>query len=228
MSNHGHRRDPHLGGLVAAVADGALDHAARERALAHLARCDDCRAEVEAQRRLKARLARLAGPEVPPSLADRLLRLPGVAAGTSATPLTLHPAPPPLRMVAGFRDPRAGTPAADTTRPGDGNPFPDGRERPVAPDRTRPMGAVDRPRGRPVAVGRGRGRTTRRRRLGAAAGGLAAFALSIATVAALGSVDRPQPVVPAVDSYTVVHNRTAVGVPGADPVVLVVEPAGTR
>jgi hypothetical protein len=80
------------------------------------------------------------------------------------------------------------------------------------------MGSVARPAGRSAASGR-----RRRRRFGAAAGGLAAFALSIATVAALGSPQRAQTVVPAVDAYTVVHNRTAVGVPGADPVVQMVE-----
>jgi hypothetical protein len=51
---------------------------------------------------------------------------------------------------------------------------------------------------------------------GVAAGGLAAFAVSLATVLALGSPDRVQPIVPAVDAYTVEHSRTAVGVPGAD------------
>jgi hypothetical protein len=214
VSSHGYRKDPHLGGLVAAVVDGALDHAARERALGHLARCDDCRAEVEAQRRLKTQLARLAGPEVPASLAERLLHLPDATVRALTTDQTLDPTLPPLRMVAGFRRPGTGD-----AGPGDGSPFrgPGGRPAGLA-DRSRPPGAVARPPGRPAASWRGR-----RRRFGVAAGGLAAFALSIATVAALGSADRPQNVVPAVDSYTVVHNRTAVGVPGADPVVQMVE-----
>jgi hypothetical protein len=214
VNSHGHRKDPHLGWLVAAVVDGALDHAARERALGHLARCDDCRAEVEAQRRLKARLARLAGPDVPTSLAERLLHLPDASAGTGA--VTLDPALPPLRMVAGFRRPDTGG-VRRGAGPGDGSPFR------VTPGRARPLGSTARPPGRAAASGRGRGLTSRRRRFGAAAGGLAAFALSIATVAALGSAERPRTVVPAVDSYTVVHSRTAVGVPGADPVVQMVE-----
>jgi hypothetical protein len=219
VSSHGFRKDPHLGGLVAAVVDGALDHAARERALGHLARCDECRAEVEAQRRLKARLARLAGPDVPAGLADRLRHLPDAAVGAPATPLALDPALPPLRMVAGFRSPGTGE-----ERSGDGGPFRDAGGRVATPaDRSRPMGAVARPPGRAAASARGPRVTARRRRFGAAAGGLAAFALSIATVAALGSPDRPHTVVPAVDSYTVVHNRAVVGVPGADPVVQMVE-----
>jgi hypothetical protein len=42
-------------------------------------------------------------------------------------------------------------------------------------------------------------------------------------VLALGSPDRPRVVTPAVDSYTVEHSRSAVGVPGADPVVEAVD-----
>lgn len=67
----GHPRD--LAGLV----DGELGHAARERALAHLAHCTVCRAEVEAQRRLKARLRSTSSSEPAPALLARLLELPG-------------------------------------------------------------------------------------------------------------------------------------------------------
>jgi anti-sigma factor RsiW len=188
VSTSAHRRDPHLGGLAAAVVDGALDHEARERALGHLARCDDCRAEVEAQRRIKARLARLTAPEVPGGLAERLLALPdGVASGT-----TQIAGVPPVRLAASFR-------------PAPGGPR----------DRSRPMGV--RPPGPRIR------RATRRRAVGATAGGIAGgiavFALSLATVLALGTPERTQTVVPAVDSYTVEHARTAVGVPGADPLV---------
>lgn len=176
MSTSGHRNDPHLGGLVAAVVDGVLGHDARDRALAHLARCDECRAEVEAQRRLKARLARLGAPEVPADLAERLLRL---SAGTAATPgaaqATLLPEPPPVRLEASFRPPAQ------------------------------------------------RSASTRPRRIAFAAAGGAAFTLGLATVLALGSPDRPRAVTPAVDSYTVQHSRSAVGVPGADPVVEAVD-----
>ena len=67
----------HLGELAAALVDGELDHASRERAHRHLLDCAACRAEVEAQRRLKASLAGLArNPAPPPELADRLLALP--------------------------------------------------------------------------------------------------------------------------------------------------------
>jgi len=62
----------HLGDLAAALVDGELGHDARDRALAHLAGCLECRAEVESQRRLKARLARLVDPVPPAELAARI------------------------------------------------------------------------------------------------------------------------------------------------------------
>ncbi len=66
-----------LGDVVAALVDGELDHPERERAQRHLAHCESCRAEVDGQRRLKARLSGLA-PDVPPLdqlLTARLLHL---------------------------------------------------------------------------------------------------------------------------------------------------------
>jgi hypothetical protein len=206
VSTSGHRRDPHLGGLVAAVVDGALDHEARDRALSHLARCDECRAEVDAERRVKARLARMPAPEVPGRLAERLLRLPDGFSESSAAAArpTLDSELPPVRVNASFRP------------PGSGPPRPEQRT-----DRSRPRGAVEDPaRGRPVPRRTGRAGSARRRRVaGAAVGGVAAFALSLASVVALGSPDRERVVVPAVDAYTVVHNRSAVGVPGVDRMV---------
>ena len=71
---------PCLGDALSALVDGELDHAARDRALAHLAGCAACRADVEDQRRLKARLAALPGDTPSPDLCSRLLALsvPGV------------------------------------------------------------------------------------------------------------------------------------------------------
>lgn len=66
-----------LGEVVAALVDGELDHAAREKAQRHLAHCASCRAEVEAHRTLKTRLSRLtvATPDPQIAFTDRLLAL---------------------------------------------------------------------------------------------------------------------------------------------------------
>lgn len=94
-----------LGDTLSALVDGELDHTARERALVHLAGCADCRAEVDAYRRLKARLAALGADPVPPSaLTGRLLALavPGVdlpshSAPARSGPVRSVPVGPPLR-----------------------------------------------------------------------------------------------------------------------------------
>ena len=85
----------HLGGEVAALVDGELGHADRERALRHLAHCETCRAEVDAARRFKARLRGLSAsaPAPDPLLADRLLAL----GRTAPTPPRAVPSGPRSR-----------------------------------------------------------------------------------------------------------------------------------
>ncbi|GLW07502.1 hypothetical protein Misp01_26320 [Microtetraspora sp. NBRC 13810] len=65
----------HLGERVSALVDGELGHVERERALAHLTFCADCRSEVEAERALKNRLRALDGPAMPADLTMSLLRM---------------------------------------------------------------------------------------------------------------------------------------------------------
>ncbi|MDJ1136688.1 anti-sigma factor family protein [Streptomyces iconiensis] len=103
----------HLGDRLAALVDGELGHDARERVLSHLATCRSCKAEADAQRRLKNVFADTAPP--PPS-EGLLARLQGLPAGGGAD-------------SAG----RAGDNADDTDRgpggPGAGfGPGADGRE----------------------------------------------------------------------------------------------------
>ena len=114
----------HLGDAVAALVDGELDHAARERAQAHLAHCADCRREVDGQRRLKARLrAAPALPPVPPQLTERLLALgavppPGPARPEPARPEPARPGvthPTPARP-RGSRRPTGSRPAGSRSR----------------------------------------------------------------------------------------------------------------
>lgn len=68
----------HLGDRVAALVDGELDHATRDRVLVHLAHCDPCRAQVEGHRRLKHALCGLRGTPPLPSddLVARLMAVP--------------------------------------------------------------------------------------------------------------------------------------------------------
>jgi anti-sigma factor RsiW len=66
----------HLGEEIAALVDGELSHDARDRALAHLAGCPQCRADVEAERRTKAMITRIERVQTPASLVARLRELP--------------------------------------------------------------------------------------------------------------------------------------------------------
>ncbi|WP_282701846.1 zf-HC2 domain-containing protein [Streptomyces sp. CC219B] len=76
----GERRlaEQHLGDRLSALVDGELGHESRERVLAHLATCARCKAEADAQRRLKNVFAEAAPP--PPS-ESFLARLQGLPAG---------------------------------------------------------------------------------------------------------------------------------------------------
>ncbi|MEU3354136.1 zf-HC2 domain-containing protein [Streptomyces sp. NPDC037389] len=71
----------HLGDRLAALVDGELGHDSRERVLAHLATCWTCKAEADAQRRLKSVFAEAAPPPLSDSLLARLQGLPGGVGG---------------------------------------------------------------------------------------------------------------------------------------------------
>ncbi|NSC23730.1 zf-HC2 domain-containing protein [Streptomyces albus subsp. chlorinus] len=66
----------HLGDRLAALVDGELGHDARERVLAHLATCQSCKAEADAQRALKSVFADAAPPPPSEGLLARLQGLP--------------------------------------------------------------------------------------------------------------------------------------------------------
>jgi anti-sigma factor RsiW len=87
---------------LSALVDGELDHESRDEILAHLAHCDDCRAAVDAERRVKSLLAGMPDPAPSASLQAGLLAL-----ADSGRPGDLHtPAPRgPLRSA------RPGSPA---------------------------------------------------------------------------------------------------------------------
>ncbi|MGW1229648.1 zf-HC2 domain-containing protein [Streptomyces sp. NPDC001478] len=71
----------HLGDRLAALVDGELKHDARERVLAHLATCGKCKAEADAQRRLKSVFAQSAPPSPSEGFLARLQGLPGGPGG---------------------------------------------------------------------------------------------------------------------------------------------------
>ncbi|WP_405731565.1 zf-HC2 domain-containing protein [Streptomyces sp. NBC_00028] len=73
----GHLAEQHLGDRLAALVDGELGHETRERVLAHLATCTRCKAEADAQRRLKNVFAEAAPPPPSESFLARLQGLPG-------------------------------------------------------------------------------------------------------------------------------------------------------
>ncbi|WP_428952483.1 anti-sigma factor family protein [Streptomyces sp. cg35] len=78
--------DQHLGDRLAALVDGELDHDARERVLAHLATCAKCKAEADAQRRLKSVFAEVAPPPPSESFLARLQGLPAGGDSDGGTP----------------------------------------------------------------------------------------------------------------------------------------------
>ncbi|MFJ2605967.1 anti-sigma factor family protein [Streptomyces sp. NPDC087425] len=69
--------EQHLGDRLSALIDGELGHETRERVLAHLATCARCKAEADAQRRLKNVFAEAAPPPPSESFLARLQGLPG-------------------------------------------------------------------------------------------------------------------------------------------------------
>ncbi|MFJ2113312.1 MULTISPECIES: anti-sigma factor family protein [unclassified Streptomyces] len=76
--------EQHLGDRLAALVDGELNHDARERVLAHLATCAKCKAEADAQRRLKSVFAQTAPPLPSAGFLARLHSLPGGSSGPGA------------------------------------------------------------------------------------------------------------------------------------------------
>ncbi|MFF5445168.1 anti-sigma factor family protein [Streptomyces sp. NPDC012888] len=91
--------EQHLGDRLAALVDGELSHDARERVLAHLATCARCKAEADAQRRLKSLFVESAPPAPSAGLLARLQGLPGQPGGPGAAPG--HPAPDAFRSGPG-------------------------------------------------------------------------------------------------------------------------------
>lgn len=192
-----------LGERLTALVDGELGHEERERALAHLAGCAQCRAEADGLRRLKGRLRGLAdlpasdGADDLPS-GDFLTRLHSLAGSADAPP----PGPPPGPLSG----PRAG-PAARPLRSSGRGPSAYTR-----PRDTRPAGRAATATATAAALAR---RSPRRRYLVVGAATLF-IGLGTASYAAGGRQDAPT-VTPAFDRFAVEHALTSGDVPMTDP-----------
>ena len=77
----------HLGDQLSALVDGELDGAERDRAHAHLASCEQCRAEAAELRALKRKLRTLGtGAPAEAAMTRRLIALTGPGGPLSSNP----------------------------------------------------------------------------------------------------------------------------------------------
>jgi anti-sigma factor RsiW len=182
----------HLGERITALVDGELGHNERDRVLAHLAACAPCRAEADAQRRLKGRLRSL-GDAAPP--AELLTRL--YAMGEPGGPI-----PPRTRPMPGTtKPPVLARPGA---RPGAGRPGGASRH---AAGQGHDSDAGRRP---------GRRRLPRARYLAVGAATVAVLGIGTAGFVAGGDQGRLPRVAPALDQFAVEHALTSGDVPVTD------------
>lgn len=186
----------HLGDRVAALVDDQLPSDVRERLLAHVAGCSQCRREVEAARELKQRLTALSSPQPSPRLTERLVSMsePGepMPAERSAMPWGWRPRPVP-----------GGWGTAPPSQAADSHTA-------VAPAGHAPgRGTSD------AASGRAR----RLRRVAAAAVSVSAATLGVAFVVGGEGERSVRPVVPPVEQFVVEHAATSSDVPLTEPAV---------
>jgi anti-sigma factor RsiW len=196
--NHAHAR-----ARLSALVDGELDHESRDRILAHLAHCAECRAAVDAERQVKAILGGMSAPAPSGSFQAALSGL-----GASAAVGPDHPeVEDPDRRRRGGR-----------ARGGSGPLALRDRRRRTGPAPGRPPGqpGTRRP-GDSSAVATAAGRFPRRMAAGVA--GLAAMAgMAVAgAFAAGGDVEPEVTVVPPVQRYSVEHADTVSDLPLSDP-----------
>jgi hypothetical protein len=164
-----------LSSRVSALADGSLPDDVRDRALAHVTSCPDCRADLEAERQLRARLQQLPAPRPSASLVAALL-----AMGETGGPL-----PPRAGHVPGNPRPRP------VTIGGGDAPW---ESRWALPGRRSTSRSPEFP-ARPGPTSRPSGRSGNRRRtvVGATAGALSAGVIAAALASGLPVAQRVAP-----------------------------------
>ncbi|MEU0936597.1 MULTISPECIES: anti-sigma factor [unclassified Embleya] len=176
----------HLDDKLAAYVDGELGHEAREKVLAHLAECADCRVEAEEQRQVKQLLGKVAQPGPSGDLMARLLAL--------GEP-DQEPPPPPASGDR-FTFPTAGRPAVSARA----------RLRSTGPRAGRPGNMPERVRP-PVS---------RRRLTFAAAGAFSMMAVALSSAFVPGGTSggtEGRPAAPAVERYLVEQAATTTALP---------------
>ncbi|WP_406296863.1 anti-sigma factor [Embleya sp. NBC_00888] len=176
----------HLEDKLAAYVDGELGHEAREKVLAHLAECADCRVEAEEQRQVKQLLGRVRQPGPSDDLMARLM-----AMGEPD-----QQSPPPPASGDRFTFPTAGRPAVSARA----------RSRSTGPRAGRPGNMPERVRP-PVS---------RRRLTFAAAGAFSMMAVALSSAFVPGGTSggtEGRPAAPAVERYLVEQAATTTALP---------------
>jgi anti-sigma factor RsiW len=199
----------HLGDRLSALVDGELSHDERDRLLAHLAACKDCRAEAAALRALKRRVGELGDAVMDAGLLARLVELAEPGEPLQARPRMFHGPGAPRAALLMYPDspvpsrrPRAG--GRDPARPSAHLATRRSRE---GTEQTRRRSLLSRPHAR--------------RRAPYVVASVASFL--IIGVAGLsfvlgGGQSAPGPrVTPPVDMFTVEHSVTTGEVPIANP-----------
>jgi anti-sigma factor RsiW len=198
----------HLGDRLTALVDGELGHDERDRVLAHLAGCDQCRAEADAQRRLKQRLRSLGDAAPAPELLTRLYAMgePGGPIPPRARPMPGAAKPPVVNRPSSHRPAR-------TSGPGRTWPARRGLTSGVGVGGGHGAGL-----GHDLASGRHKAgrRLPRMRYLAVGAATLAVFGIGTAGFVAGGEGGQLPRVAPALDQYAVEHALTSGDVPVTD------------
>lgn len=205
----------HLGERLTALVDEELGHSERDRVLAHLAGCAECRAEAETMRRLKRRIGGLSDPAPSGDLMVALFSL-----SDPGEPL---PPPPPRTLPIARRaiDPETLGAQRSLRSVSASGPSAPGRSLPPAAAAAAFLGLTgSEPLGsRPFGgglLGHGAGGLTavrhpglRHRARTAVVGAAAAAALAVGTVFFVGGDDgQAPPVTPPIDVYAAEHANT--------------------
>jgi Putative zinc-finger len=211
----------HLGDRLTALVDNQLGPDTRDRLLAHVVHCPECRREGESARLVKSRLAALPAPLPSEALLRRLIELaePGEPMppirrsfpGASRPALLPPPGrPAPTGRPAGRPSPARLSPARLTLRgpsPGWASPGWPSPGRPSSPHRDARAPAPRR--GHRASV------------LAASGLSLAVITLATAFMAGGGADEGTAPVAPPLDSFTAEHHATSGSVAVVDPALRV-------